>query len=243
MPGRTRSSWNGAPRKMPEELARLARAFGKSARTSPKRRRWASFMGCVGSSAQARWLITSSGASPPRSVARCSAAAMGRPRRLMPVSTWTAHGSGRPAARAAAVQAEEVLGGSRARAPNRARGNRRREFRKVRRAHRSAPRAGSAPRNSMPSPAWATKNVVGAFGAEAPRHRHDPEAVGVRLDDGGDLRTGARPFAAHESSPRQGRDRPSVWRSKRLRKPCGARSRSRRDLPRRGQGECGTLAG
>ena len=82
---------------MPAELASEAGAAGSLARAVSKAALWAAFMGLSGSSAQARWLMTSSipmPASRSGVAARAAISASINPRRDMPVSILIA--AGRP---------------------------------------------------------------------------------------------------------------------------------------------------
>ena len=93
---------------MPDELASDAGAFGSIPRSRWNSASCASLAGWSGSSAQARWLITSPIAMPskaPGVAASRSTSAGGMPMRDMPLSTCSVAGSRRPARFAAARHA------------------------------------------------------------------------------------------------------------------------------------------
>jgi hypothetical protein len=92
---------------MPAELARLSRFADVRPARPASAARWRSFIGWS-SSAQARWLISVSIASPSSSPAATSS--MLTPRRFMPVSTITSHGSP-PASRQRATWANVLSTG------------------------------------------------------------------------------------------------------------------------------------
>ena len=86
---------------MPPELDRLAGAGGSLARSTLKRSRCCTFMGLSGSSAQARWLMTSVVSKAARrlgSAANCATSPSDMPSRLIPVSICRAAASLRPRA-------------------------------------------------------------------------------------------------------------------------------------------------
>ena len=171
---------------MPDELASDAGAGGSFARNASNAASCASLAGCCGSSAQARWLITSPTAMPSKASGVAdsrSTSAGGRPSRDMPLSTCSVAGSLRPARLAAAAPGLDLLDAVQHRNGT---GRDAGVFGAGRYTveHMDFGAPPSAARSVSASPSCATKNTVAAFGAERRGNLGRAQPVAVGLDDG-----------------------------------------------------------